>query len=179
MSVEIIEQIHKGRNNIFTVKYNGKVCVLKKAKKSSHANSESLKRQLERIKFWRRHKLSKIKAIRYHNGILKTYIRGKTLNKIVDKDKHFFSENSKELKALKKFVELLIKSGYFIHDMKMPNLVYSEGKIQIIDSGPVYKRSNKSSLKKEYQKILYIKWSKLLDSSKERKYLKKFLRMRI
>lgn len=174
----IIKQIHKGRNNIYIVQYNGRTCILKKPKNKSRNRKESLKRQLKRIKFWRKHRLSSIKAIRYHNGILKTYIKGKTLAKIVDKNSHFFSENSKELDALGKFVGLLVKSGYFIHDMKMPNLVYSEGKVQIIDSGPIYKKTE-SFLKREYKEILYIKWSKLLDSKTEKKYLKKFLRMRL
>ena len=176
MNVEIIEQIHHGRNNIYIIEYNGRTCLWKKPKNGSSARTESLKRQLVRIKFWRKHNLSTIKAIRYKKGILKTYIIGDTLYTIIKENIHFFSENSKELEALKRFVKLLVKSRHFIHDMKGPNLVYSDDKIQIIDSGPIYKRSNKSSLKKEYQKILYIKWSKLLDSSKEKKYLKKFLK---
>jgi hypothetical protein len=175
MSIEIIKQIHKGRNNIYVINYNGKVCVFKKPKKSSHANSESLKRQLERIKFWRRHRLSTIKAIEYHNGVIKTYIEEDTLKELIDKNKHFFSESSKELKALKRFVRLLVKSRHFIHDMKKLNIVYDESIFQIIDSGPIYKRSNKSSLKKEYQNILYIKWSSSMNHD-QRNHLKKFLK---
>ena len=175
--LKIIEQIHKGRNNIYIVEYKGRTCIWKKPKNSSNARKESLKRQLVRIKFWRKHDLSTIKAIRYKKGILKTYVIGETLYTIIKENRHFFSDNSNELEALEKFVRLLIKSKHFIHDMKGPNLVYSEDKIQIIDSGPIYKRSNKSSLKKEYQKILYIKWSKLLDSKSEKRYLKKFLKL--
>ena len=177
MSIEIIEQIHHGRNNIYIVIYNGNTCIWKKPKNSSSARTESLKRQLVRIKFWRKQNLSTIKAIRYKKGILKTYIVGDTLYTIIKENRHFFSENSNKLDALEKFVRLLIKSRHFIHDMKGPNIVFgNNNKFQIIDSGPIYKRSNKSSLKKEYQKILYIKWSKLLDSKSEKKYLKRFLK---
>ena len=175
--LRIIEQIHKGRNNIYIVEYRGRTCLLKRPKDDSHAREESLKKQLKRIKFWKDHGLSTIKAIEYHNGIIKTYIEGDTLKEIIDNDKHFFSESSSKLKALKRFVRLLVKSRHFLHDMKGPNIVFgNDNKFQIIDSGPIYKRSNKYSLKKEYQKILYIKWSKLLDSSKEKKYLKRFLK---
>lgn len=170
--LKIIKQIHKGRNNIYLVEYNGRTCVWKKPKNKSRTRTESLKRQLKRIKFWRKHNLSQIKAIKYKNGILKTYIRGKTLKSIIDKDKHLFSGNSKELRALRRFVDLLIDSRHFIHDMKGANIVYDGHDFQIIDSGPIYKNSN---VKNEYRKILYMKWSKLLDSKKERKYLKKFL----
>ena len=178
MSIEIIQQIHHGRNNIYIINYNGHRCLLKRPKDSSHTRSESLKKQLERIKFWRKHDLSTIKAMEYHNGIIKTYIEGDTLKELIDNDRHFFSDSSSKVKALKRFVRLLVKSSHFLHDMKGPNIVLSNdnNKFQIIDSGPIYKRTNKSSLKKEYQKVLYIKWSKLLDSSKERKYLKKFLK---
>lgn len=177
MSIEIIEQIHHGRNNIYIVIYNGHTCLLKKPKDDSHTREESLKKQLKRIKFWKDHDLSTIKAIEYHNGIIKTYIEGDTLKELIDNDKHFFSESSSKLKALKRFVRLLIKSRHFIHDMKGPNIVFgNNNKFQIIDSGPIYKRSDKSSLKKEYQNVLYLKWSKLLYTSKEKKNLKKFLK---
>jgi tRNA A-37 threonylcarbamoyl transferase component Bud32 len=180
MSVELIRQIHHGRNNIYIINYNGNVCILKRPKDNSHDRTESLKKQLKRIKFWKKYGLSTIKSIEYHNGIIKTYIEGNTLKEFIDKNKHFFSEKSVELKALKRFVKLLVKSRHFIHDMKSLNIVLNNDnrKFEIIDSGPIYKRSYKSSLKKEYQKILYTKWSKLLDSNKERKYLKKFLKMR-
>lgn len=178
---KIIKQIHKGRNDIFIVKYNGRECLLKKSHKyKGHEKTESLKRQIDRMRQWREFGLSKVKAKRYKDGILKTYIRGKTLSKIIDKKGHFFSDknknkNSKELKALEKFVGKLVKSGYLIHDMKGPNLVFDGNKFQIIDSGPI-KKYNKSSLNKEYEKILYVKWSKLLGSSNERKSLKSFLK---
>jgi len=174
--LKIVEQIHKGRNNIYIVNIGKRICILKKPKNNSSSRKESLKRQLKRIRFWNKFGLSKIRAVRYHGGILKTYVDGKTLHKIIDKDEHFFSENSKELKALRNFVELLIRSRHFIHDMKGQNIVFDGERFQIIDSGPIYKMNN---VKKEYQKILYIKWSKLLDSNREKKYLRKFLRMRI
>ena len=172
MNTEIIKQIHKGRNSIYIVKYNGRTCILKKPKNDSRIRAESLKRQLERIKFWRKHNLSKVKAIRFHDGILKTYVKGKTLSKIIGDNKHFFSENSDELKALKKFVTLLVESKHFIHDMKGANIILNNDMFQIIDSGPIYKEKR---VKKEYRKILYIKWSKLLKSNNEKRHLKKFL----
>ena len=107
--LRIIEQIHEGRNNIYIVEHNEKTCIFKKPKNSSKNRKKPFKRQLERIKFWRRHRLSNIKAVRYHDGILKTYIKGNTLYQIIDKNKHFFSENNKELKALGRFIRLLIK----------------------------------------------------------------------
>lgn len=172
MRIETIKQIHKRRNSIYIVEYNGRTCILKKPKNDSSIRTESLKRQLTRIKFWRKNDLSKIKAIRYHNGILKTYVKGETLSKIIKHSKHFFSKNSNELEDLRKFVKLLIESKHFIHDMKGANIVLSDDTFQIIDSGPIYKMKR---VKKEYRKILYIKWSKLLKSSNEKRYLKKFL----
>lgn len=173
---KIVKQIHKGRNNIYIINIDKRICILKKPKNKSSSRKESLKRQLKRIRYWYKFGLSKTRAIRYHGGILKTYIEGKTLNKIIDKDEHFFSESSKELNALKNFVELLIRSRHMIHDMKGQNIVFDGERFQIIDSGPIYKMDN---VKKEYKKILYTKWSKLLDSNREKKYLRKFLRMRI
>lgn len=172
MTIEIIKKIHKGRNNIYIVKYNGNTCLLKKPKNRDRERKSSLLRQLNRIKCWKKFGLSNVRAIRYHDGILKTYVEGETLSKIIGNDKHFFSENSNELEALKKFVRLLIKSKHFIHDMKGANIVLNNNMFQIIDSGPIYKIKR---VKKEYRKILYIKWSKLLESNNEKRHLKKFL----
>jgi len=154
------------------VKRGHKLCVWKRP--AGHGREESIRKQLKRIKQWKKFGLSKVKAKWYKDGILKTYVKGKNLKQIIKKRKHFFSKKSKELKALEKLITNLIKSGHFIHDLKGLNMIY-DGKIwQLIDSGPIYKKS-KSSVKKEYQKILYIKWSKYL-SAGGKSDLKKFLK---
>ncbi len=171
--LKTVKTLHKGhRSKILLVKRNSKLCVWKRP--SGHGSEESIRRQLKRIKQWKKFDLSKVKAKWYKDGILKTYVKGKDLKQIIKKHHDFFSSNSKELKALEKFVANLIESSRFIHDLKGLNIIFDDHDWQIIDSGPIYKMS-KSSVKKEYKKILYIKWSKLLDSGNERKHLKSFL----
>lgn len=172
--LKIIKTLYKGhRSKIILVKRKSKLCIWKRSSRG-HTGEQSLRRQLKRIKQWKKFGLSKVKAKWYKDGILKTYVKGKDLKKIIKKRHNFFSKKSKELKALKKFVKALIDSNRFIHDMKGLNIIFDGKNWNIIDSGPIYKKS-RSSAKKEYKKILYVKWSKLLDSKKERKHLKSFL----
>lgn len=172
--LKIIKTLHKGhRSKVLLIKRNSKLYIWKRAAKG-YSGEQSLKRQLKRIKQWKRFGLSKIKAKWYKNGILKTYIKGDDLKDIIKDHDNFFSKRSKELKALEKFVDHLIDSKRFIHDMKGLNIIYDGHDFQVIDSGPIYKMGQ-SELKKEYRKILYIKWSKYLDSNSDKKDLKSFL----
>ena len=171
--LKTVKTIHKGhRSKILLVKKGQKLCIWKRP--TGHGRKESLIKQLGRIKQWRKFGLSKVKAKWYDDGILKTYVKGKDLSQIIKKHHHFFSKSSKELKALEKFIEAMIDSKRFIHDLKGLNIIFDGKDWNIIDSGPIYKRS-KSSVKKEYRKVLYEKWSKYLDSQSERKDLKSFL----
>lgn len=173
-TLKTIRILHKGhRSKVLLVKRGSKLCIWKRTARG-HNGEQSLKKQLERIKQWKRFGLSKIKAKWYDDGILKTYVKGEDLKDIIQDHDHFFSKRSKELKALEKFVDHLIDSKRFIHDLKTLNIIYDGHDFQIIDSGPIYKMGH-SELKKEYRKILYIKWSKYLDSNREKKDLKSFL----
>lgn len=171
--LDIVKKIHKGHSKILIVKIKSKLYIWKRPKSGSHSCKESIKRQLKRIEQWRKFGVSNIDAILYYNGILKTWVEGKTLRSIMKK-RHFFSKNSEELNALKNFIKLLIDSRHFIHDMKGANIVFDGKNWQVIDSGPIHKMDH-SLVKKEYKKILYQKWSKSLDSHNERRRLKSFL----
>ena len=176
--LEIVKTIHKGhRSKILLVKRGSKLCIWKRSASGKSSQEKSIRRQLGRIRKWKKFDLSEIKAKWYKDGVLKNYIKGEDLKDVIKDDNHFFSGNSKELKALKKFLANLIESGRFIHDLKMLNIIYDGHNFQIIDSGPIYKMGY-SKLKKEYNKILYIKWSKYLHAtgkSELKKFLKKTL----
>src|SRR3989304_102 len=136
--LKTIKTIHKGhRSKIILVKRDSKLCIWKRP--AGHGTKESIKKQLKRIKRWKKFGLSKVKAKWYKDGILKTYVKGKDLKQITKEHYDFFSGSSKELKALEKFVVNLIKSKHFIHDMKGLNIIYNGNEWNIIDSGPIYK----------------------------------------
>ncbi len=172
--LKIVKTLHRGhRSKVLLVKRDSKLCIWKRTARGNNGE-QSLKRQLKRIKQWKKFRLSKVKAKWYDDGILKTYVKGKDLKDIIEDNNNFFSSNSKELDDLKKFIDHLMDSKMFIHDLKGLNIIYDGHNFQIIDSGPIYKMGH-SKLKKEYRKILYIKWSKYLDSNREKKDLKSFL----
>lgn len=172
--LKVVNTLHKGhRSKVLLVKRDSRLCIWKRTARG-HNGEQSLKRQLKRIKRWKKFGLSKVKAKWHDDGILKTYVKGKDLKSVIEKHHNFFSKKSEELDALKKFLDHLMDSKSFIHDLKGLNIIYDDHDFQIIDSGPIYKMRH-SKLKKEYRKILYIKWSKYLDSNSEKKDLKSFL----
>lgn len=177
---KIVRKIHKGRSNICIAKRksDGELLIWKQPKSQSQARRESFRGQIKRSKYWRKFGVSKVKIWWHSDGVslLKTYIDGPTLSKMLEKRHNFFSQTKKRpVKALIKFVKNLADSEHYIHDMKGANIVYDGKNWQVIDSGPVYKMSP-SKTRKEYKKMLLEKWSRSLHSESEIKSLKSFLK---
>lgn len=169
-----------GRSKVSIVKRksDGELLIWKRARHYSPRHVESYRKEIKKSKYWRKFGLSEVK-IHWHPdkvSILKTYIKGKTLKQVLENDHHFFSEaDSKQAKALIKFIDLLVDSGYYIHDMKGSNIVFNGKKWNIIDGGILDKES-RSSVRKDYRKYLFEKWSRDLDSKKEINALELFLK---
>lgn len=175
---KIVREIHKGhRSEIRIVKRKGELLIWKKPK-PSRFRPGSLENQIKRSKDWRKFGISKVK-IWWHpdkTSLLKTYVDGPTLHKMLKTKDNFFSKaKGRPFKALVKFVKNLTGSKHFIHDMKCANIAFDGRNWQVIDSGPIYKMSS-SKTRKEYRKVLLEKWSRSLSSKKEIDSLRSFLK---
>ena len=158
-------------------KSDGKLLIWKRPKSHSQRHYESLRKQIKKSKYWRKFGISKVKVYWHPDkqSLLKTYIRGKTLTQILKKNPEFFSEKeNKPVKALIKFLGLLIDSKHYFHDLKGSNLVFDGNRWQVIDSGPANDKKTQSATSQEYRKNLLEKWSRRL-RSKEINSLKSFL----
>lgn len=168
-----------GRSKVSLVrrKSDGKLLIWKRSRSSTNKRIDSYKKEIKKTKFWKKIGITKSKAWWCYDkkSLLKTYVRGETLKKILRENPHFFSEgNSEAAKALIKFIDLLVDSNHYIHDMKGTNIIFDGSKWQAIDGGMAYKMS-RSSVKKEYRKNLLEKWSREIDSQEEINALKLFL----
>ena len=169
-----------GRSKVSLVKRksDGELLIWKRSRHSHNSRrQESYRREIKKSKYWRRFGISRVKVWWHPDkvSLLKTYIKGKTLKQILKKNHHFFSEaDSTPAKALIKFVQLLIDSKRYIHDLKGSNIIFDGEKWNVVDSGILHKES-RSAIIKEYRKNLLEKWSRELDSNKETQVLKSFL----
>lgn len=168
-----------GRSIVSVVKRksDGELFIWKRARSSTSIHPGSYQKELQKVKLWRKFGISSVKASWHPDkkSLLKTYIKGPTLKKILEKNPKIFSETeNKYTKALIKFIDLLVDSGHYIHDLKGSNIVYDEKRWQVIDAGQAYKMSL-SDTKKEYRKNLLEKWSRELRSRKDVDALKSFL----
>lgn len=171
---------HGGSGKISVVKRksDGKLFIWKRPKSSSPRYQVSYQKEIKKIKLWKKFGVSKVK-VNWHpdnKSLIKTYIKGPTLKQVLKQNPRFFSEIENESrKALIEFIELLIDSKYYIHDLKGANLIFDGNRWHIIDSGPAYKRKSRSAIRHEYKKNLFEKWSRGLRSKEDTKSLKLFL----
>ncbi len=171
-----------GRSKVSLVKRKSdrKLMIWKRARsfRTRASIRESYRKEIIKSKKWRKFGISKVKVCWHPDNmsILKTYIKGPTLKKLLKDDPEFFSKTKrKPFKALIKFVRLLIDSENYIHDLKGANLVFDGTKWQVVDSGPIHKKSSRSATRREYRKFLYKKWAKSLHSKDAIESLKSFL----
>ena len=117
-----------GRSKVSLVKRksDGELLIWKRSRHSHNRRQESYRREIKKSKLWRKFGVSKVKVCWHpdQRSLLKTYIKGKTLKQILKDNPEFFSKTSKHVKALIKFLGLLIDSKHYIHDLKGANLVF-------------------------------------------------------
>jgi tRNA A-37 threonylcarbamoyl transferase component Bud32 len=169
-----------GRTKVSVVKRksDGKLLIWKRARSEGTRNNNFYKNDIKKSKLWRKFGISTVRACVHPDkkSILRTYIKGHTLRQILKNNPEFFSgRETKYRKALKGFIKLLINSKHYIHDMKGANIVFSDGKWQVIDSGKAYKHKNRSDVVHEYRENLMEKWSRSIHSRNEIHYLGSFL----
>ena len=171
---------HGARSKVSVVKRksDGKLLIWKRPKSHNYMYQESFRKELKKVKQWRKFGISKVKA-RWHPdrlSLLKTYIKGPSLKQVFRKNPEFFSRGQgKHFEALKKFVGLLVDSENYIHDLKGSNLFFDGKNWNVVDTGPIRKISTRSETIREYRKHLLEKWSKSLHSKEEIKSLVSFL----
>ena len=171
---------HGARSKVSVVKRksDGKLLIWKRPKSHNYIYQESFRKELEKVKQWRKFGISKVKACWHPDrlSLLKTYIKGPSLKQILRKNPEFFSkEKGKYFESLRKFVGLLVDSQHYIHDLKGSNLFFDGKMWNVVDTGPIRKKSSRSATRQEYRKFLFKKWSKNLHSKDEIKSLKSFL----
>ena len=171
---------HGARSKVSVVKRksDGKLLIWKRPKSHNYIYQESFRKELRKVKQWRKFGISKVKACWHPDrlSLLKTYIKGPSLKQILRNNPEFFSkEKGKYFRALRKFVGRLVDSQHYIHDLKGSNLFFDGKMWNAVDTGPIHKKSSRSATRREYRKFLLEKWSKNLRSKDEIKSLKSFL----
>lgn len=159
-------------------KSDGKLLIWKRARSRGSRSQNFYKNDIKKTKIWRKFGISRVKACVHPDkkSVLRTYIKGPTLHQVLKENREFFSgEETKQRKALVKFIKLLIDSQHYIHDMKGANIVFEDDKWHVIDSGKAYKHKTLSKTKGEYRKNLIDKWSRSVRSNEELNYLKSFI----
>ena len=170
---------HGARSKVSIIKRktDGKLLIWKQPLFDDKWHHESLKKEIKYAKFWRKFGVSRVKVSWYHDGrsLLKTYIKGNTLDQILKKNPEFFSYKSRSLKALRELIGFLINSRHYIYDLIGENLIYDGKRWHIIASGSVRQRDSRSGVKQEYKEDFLRSWTKGLSSEKDVESLKSFL----
>ena len=157
---------------------DGKLLIWKQPASSSPKHQKAFRHEIKRSKYWRKFGISKVKVCWHFDkhSLLKTYIKGKTLTQILKDDPHFFSTtNRHSVKALGKFLRLLINSKHYIQNLSCENLIYDGNKWQVIDSSNIHGRESRSRIRRAYKKKFFGIWSNRLHSDDEINNLKSFL----
>lgn len=160
-------------------KSDGKLIVWKRPRSNNYRHQESFRQEIKKSKLWRRFGISQVKVCWHPDkqSLLKTYIKGKVLKQILKEEPHFFSKTkNKTVKALGKLVRLLINSKHYIQDVNRQNLVFDGKKWHVIDSSVIHTKTNRSDTRQKYKKAFLKSWSKSLDSKKEIRALKSFIK---
>lgn len=158
---------------------DGKEIIWKRPISKNPEHRKALSKEIKRSKYWRKFGISKVKVCWHPDQIslLKTYIKGKTLTQILEKDRSFFSKTkSRPVKALGEFIILLIDSRHYIQNLSCENLVYDGKRWHVVDSSNIHKRDSHSKIKREYRRKFFGIWSKRLHNNDEIHYLESFLK---
>ena len=158
---------------------DGKMIIWKRPISDNPEHRKALRKEIKRARYWRKFGISKVKVCRHPDKIslLKTYIKGKTLTQILEKNNHFLSEaKNRSSRALGKFLRLLIDSRHYIQNLSCENLVFDGKKWHVIDSSNIQKRETRSKIKREYRRKYLGIWSGRIHSDEEIKSLKSFLK---
>jgi tRNA A-37 threonylcarbamoyl transferase component Bud32 len=169
---------HGARSKVSIVKResDGELLIWKQPLLDDEWHHESLKKEIKYAKYWRKFGIGEVEAYWHYDGrsLLKTYIKGETLDQILDKDQGFFSGKSRPVKALRKLIGFLINSKHYIHDLNSENLIFDGKRWHIIDSGSICYIGSRSKAKHEYKGSLLRRWSNGL-SEQETNSLRLFL----
>jgi tRNA A-37 threonylcarbamoyl transferase component Bud32 len=169
---------HGARSKVSIVKRksDGKLLIWKQPLFDDRWHHESLRKEIKRAKLWRKFGISRVKVCWHPDkrSLLKTYIKGDTLEQILTKNPGFFSEKSRYLKTLRELLGLLINSKIYIYDLIGENLIFDGKRWHVIDSGSVRNRETRSETKQEYRQEFLKSWSKGLPED-EINSLKSFL----
>lgn len=169
---------HGARSKVSIIKResNGELLIWKQPLLDDKWHHESLKKEIKYAKYWRKFGVGEVEACWHHDGrsLLKTYVKGDTLDQILEKNPGFFSGKSRPLKALRELMGFLINSKHYISDLNGENLIFDGKRWHVIDSGSIYYRGSRSKVKREYKESLLRRWSKGL-SEQEINSLKLFL----
>ena len=159
-------------------KSDGILLIWKRQASSNPEHQKAFRNEIKRSKYWRKFGISQVKVCWHPDkqSLLKTYIKGKTLTQTLKDDSNFFSNtNRHSVKALGKFLRLLINSKHYIQNLSCENLVYDGKKWHVIDSSNVHERESRSRTRREYKKKFFGTWSKRLHSDNEIDHLKSFI----
>lgn len=155
---------HGARSKVSIVKRksDGKLLIWKQPLFDDRWHHESLRKEIKYAKYWRKFGISKVRVCWHPDGrsLLKTYIKGDTLEQILKKNPGFFSKKSQHSKTLRELFGHLIESKHYIYDLISENLVFDGKRWHVIDSGSVRNRDTRSETKREYKRELIKSWSK-------------------
>lgn len=160
-------------------KSDGKVIIWKRPVSDSSVHQRAFQKEIKRSKHWRKTGISKVKVCWHpdRHSLLKTYVKGKTLSQTLENDHKFFSKiDSQPVKALGKFLRLLVDSRRYIQNLSCENIVYDGKRWQVIDSSDVHNKESRSKIKRDYYRKFFKIWSDRLHSSEEINALKLFLK---
>lgn len=157
---------------------DGELLIWKRPVSDDSEHQKAFRKEIKRSKHWRKYDLSKVKVCWYsdRHSLLKTYIKGKTLTQILENDSGFFLKTeSQPVKALGKFLRLLIGSKHYIQNLSCENLVFDGDRWHVIDSSDVHDKESRSKIKRDYRKKFFNIWSGRLHSDDEIRALQSFL----
>ena len=152
---------HGARSKVSIVERNdGKLLIWKQPFFDDRWNHESFRKEIKRAKLWRKLGASRVKICWYPDkrSLLKTYIKGDTLEQVLKKNPGFFSKKGQHLDALGELLGLLINSKCYIDDLRGGNLIFDGKRWNIIDSESIRDRDTRSETKKEYKQEFLKNW---------------------
>lgn len=155
---------------------DGKLFIWKRPVSDDPKHQESFRLEFRKAALWREFGASKVKVYWHpdNRSLLKTYIKGSTLEKILRTDHKFFHRTDKKpFKALRKLFRRLIRSGHYVRDLGSRNLVYDGKRWHVIDSSSINAGWTESETRQEYKEELAKRWSKKI-SKKEINSIKLF-----
>lgn len=142
---------------------DGKLFIWKRPISDDHKHQESFRLEFRKAALWREFGVSKVKVYWHPDGksLLKTYIKGPTLEKLLRDDHKFFHKTDKKsLKALKKLFKKLIRSGHYVRDLGSRNIVYDGKRWHVIDSSSINAGWTESETRYTYKEELSKRWCK-------------------